>query len=86
MAYGFRGARFFSEKKTQSGRADMMRLSRPSPTEQAMDDAAFWREQALKFRHRADTTTDAPLRLELVELAEICEEVAAEIEDRATAG
>jgi hypothetical protein len=51
-----------------------------------VDDAAFWREQALKFRHRAETAPEVSLRLELAELAEICEEVAAEIEDRATAG
>jgi len=51
-----------------------------------MDDAAFWREQALKFRDRAETADDASLYRELVDLAEICEQVASEIEDRATAG
>ncbi|HWI26053.1 MAG TPA: hypothetical protein VN668_03735 [Stellaceae bacterium] len=51
-----------------------------------MEDAAFWREQGAKFRHRAETSDDAALKSELVELAEICEEVAAEIEDRAPAG
>jgi hypothetical protein len=51
-----------------------------------MEDAAFWREQGAKFRRRAEAGSDAELRAELQELAEICEEVAAEIEDRATAG
>jgi hypothetical protein len=51
-----------------------------------MEDAAFWREQGAKFRRRAESSGDAALRAELAELAEICEEVAAEIEDRAPAG
>jgi len=51
-----------------------------------MDDAAFWREQAVKFRVRAEAAGDAELYAELEELAAICEQVAAEIEDRATAG
>ena len=51
-----------------------------------MDDAAFWRQQARTFRDRAEATNDASLHRELLELAEICEQVAAEIEDRATAG
>jgi hypothetical protein len=51
-----------------------------------MDDAAFWRQQALTFRGRAETAGDDLLYRELLDLAEICEQVAAEIEDRATAG
>ena len=51
-----------------------------------MEDAAFWRDQGAKFRRRAEDVDDPELRTELVELAEICEEVAAEIEDRAPAG
>ncbi len=51
-----------------------------------MEDAAFWREQGAKFRRRAETSGDPALKAELVELAEICDEVAAEIEDRAPAG
>ncbi|HXY98818.1 MAG TPA: hypothetical protein VEI03_02375 [Stellaceae bacterium] len=51
-----------------------------------MEDAAFWREQGAKFRERAESVTDATLVAELLELAEICEEVAEEIEDRAPAG
>ncbi|MGO8917322.1 MAG: hypothetical protein ACLQJR_15550 [Stellaceae bacterium] len=51
-----------------------------------MEDAAFWRDQGLKFRDRADTAADDALMAELLELAAICEEVAEAIEDRATAG
>jgi len=51
-----------------------------------MEDAAFWRDQGAKFRRRAETSGDPTLKAELVELADICEEVAEEIEDRATAG
>lgn len=51
-----------------------------------MDDAAFWRQQAIQFHERAAETNDASLSAELRELAEICEHVACEIEDRATAG
>ena len=51
-----------------------------------MDDAAFWREQAIQFHERAAEAADASLSAEFRELAEICEHVACEIEDRATAG
>jgi hypothetical protein len=51
-----------------------------------MEDAAFWREQGLKFRQRAEKLVDPDLIAELKELAEICDEVAASMEDRAAAG
>ena len=51
-----------------------------------MEDVAFWREQAAKFRDRAEASRDPARSAELMELAEICEEVACEIEDRAPAG
>ena len=51
-----------------------------------MEDAAFWREQGLKFRQRAEKQVDPNLVAELEELAEICDEVASTIEDRAPAG
>jgi len=52
-----------------------------------MEDAAFWRDQGMKFRDRAETVADdGALMAELLELAAICEEVAEAIEDRATAG
>jgi hypothetical protein len=55
------------------------------PEEDAME-AAYWLEQAAKFRERAETTADQRLMEELLELAAICEEVADEIEHRAAAG
>lgn len=51
-----------------------------------MEDAAFWRDQGARFRERAGCVADETLAAELLELAEICEEVAEEIEDRAPAG
>ena len=51
-----------------------------------MEAEAFWREQGAKFRRRAETASDPALKQELQELADICEEVAAEMEDRAAAG
>jgi hypothetical protein len=51
-----------------------------------MEDAAFWRDQGVKFRERASAVSDEHLVEELLELAAICEEVAESIEDRAPAG
>jgi hypothetical protein len=51
-----------------------------------MDHAAFWRDEAKKLRHRAHSANAADLVAEFEELAEICERVAEDIEDRATAG
>jgi hypothetical protein len=51
-----------------------------------MDDAAYWRQQATKFRDRAETTKHPELHEELLELAAVCDEVATTIEDGATDG
>lgn len=51
-----------------------------------MKDATFWREQAAKYRDDAEAVKDAPQSQELLDLAVVCEQVAAEIEDRAPAG
>ena len=51
-----------------------------------MDDVAYWRVQAADYRERADATKDAALHEELLELACICEEVAATIEERTPSG
>ena len=51
-----------------------------------MDDAAYCRQQATKFRDRAETTKDPELYEELLELAAVCDEVATTIEDGATGG
>ncbi len=50
-----------------------------------MEDATYWRDQAAKFRDSA-AKADSSLERELLELAAICEQVAAELEDRCTAG
>ncbi len=51
-----------------------------------MEDVAYWRVQAAGFRDRAEKTADRALQDELLELAHICEEVAATIEERAPSG
>lgn len=51
-----------------------------------MEDVVFWRLEAAKFRDDAEAAEDAPQAQELRELAAVCEQVAAEIEDRAPAG
>ena len=51
-----------------------------------MQDVVFWRRQAALFRDEAETKTDASQSRELRELAETCEQVAAEIEDHMPAG
>jgi hypothetical protein len=51
-----------------------------------MEDAAYWRQQAVNFRERARRTADRALVDELSELAEVCEEVAATLEERAPSG
>ncbi len=50
-----------------------------------MEDAVYWRDQAARFRDSA-AKADPSLEHELLELAAICEQVAAELEDRCTAG
>jgi len=50
-------------------------------------DADFWRERASEFRERAELAkNDAALHAELIELAEICDEVAETIEERVPGG
>jgi hypothetical protein len=51
-----------------------------------MEDVAYWRDQAAKFRQDAERTKDASLEREYRELALVCEQVAGEMEDRLTAG
>jgi hypothetical protein len=51
-----------------------------------MTDATFWWEQAEKFRERAQASADPNLREELLELAAVCDEVAAKIEERGASG
>lgn len=51
-----------------------------------MDEADYLREQAAKLRERAQRTRGCKARKDLLEDAAVCEEVAADIEDRAISG
>jgi len=51
-----------------------------------MEDVAYLREQATKYRDLAAATTDPETRQELLDLATTCEQVANNIEDRASGG
>lgn len=46
----------------------------------------YLREQAVKFRALAEATPDPQLQEEYFDLAEVCEEIANEVEERATGG
>ncbi len=46
----------------------------------------YFRDEAIKYRHLAEQTEDISSRQELLELADICVEVANSIEDGMTAG
>jgi hypothetical protein len=46
----------------------------------------YLRDEAAKYRKLADQTVTELLKKELLELADVCEEVANRIEDRMTAG
>jgi hypothetical protein len=51
-----------------------------------MEDVVYLREQASKYRELAQATADPATRQELLELAATCEQVANNIEDRASGG
>jgi hypothetical protein len=51
-----------------------------------MDWADYLRDEAAKYRQLAEAAEDPVVKVELLELAETCEEVANNIEDRATGG
>jgi hypothetical protein len=46
----------------------------------------YLREQAEKYRKLAETAKDRSTKMEFIELAEVCEKVANEEDDRQTAG
>jgi hypothetical protein len=46
----------------------------------------YLREQAGKYRELAEKAEDPQIKRELLELAEICEEVASNIDDRRASG
>lgn len=51
-----------------------------------MIEALYWWDQAAKFKEEALACDDLNQRAELLELAETCEAVAVNVEDRATGG
>ena len=51
-----------------------------------MDWDEYFRQQAAMYRHLAENAEDAFIKKELLDLAAVCEEVANNIEDRATSG
>jgi hypothetical protein len=51
-----------------------------------MDWPDYLRDQAVKYRQLAQQTDDLVVKVELLELASVCEEVASDIEDRLTGG
>jgi len=46
----------------------------------------YFQDEAQKYRQLAEEAEDAVLKQELLDLAEVCDEVANNIEDRMTAG
>ena len=51
-----------------------------------MDFDDYLRDQAVNYRQLADCADDSLDRIEFLELAEVCDEIANNIEDRMTAG
>ena len=51
-----------------------------------MEYSDYLRDEATKYRKLADQTVNQLLKKELLELADVCEEVANKFEDRMTAG
>jgi hypothetical protein len=51
-----------------------------------MIEALYWWDKAAEYKHEALTSADMDQRTELLELAETCEAVAIDVEDRATGG
>jgi hypothetical protein len=51
-----------------------------------MIDATYWWEEATKFIQSARETEDPQEQQELIELAEVCQDVAVKMEERATGG
>lgn len=51
-----------------------------------MIEATYWWDQAAKFKEKARAADDVAQQAELLELAEACEAVAIDVEDRVTGG
>jgi hypothetical protein len=58
----------------------------PCGARRSMDWDEYFRQQAAMYRKLAETTEDAFIKQELLDLAAVCEEVANNIEDRQTSG
>ncbi len=46
----------------------------------------YWREQAAHYRQQAETSSDAEARREYIELANVCEDYANQIDDLRASG
>jgi hypothetical protein len=51
-----------------------------------MMEALYWWDEAMKFLDQAQTADDPRERAEFIELASICEDLAAAVEERASPG
>jgi hypothetical protein len=51
-----------------------------------MIEAIYWWDQAAKFKDEAQASQDTARQAEFLDLAQACEAVAIDIEDRATGG
>jgi hypothetical protein len=51
-----------------------------------MDWPDYLRDEAAKYRQLAEQTDDPVIKIEMLELASVCEEVASNIEDHLTGG
>jgi hypothetical protein len=51
-----------------------------------MIEALYWWDEAAKFKECARVSRDPHEQRELIELAEVCGDVAARVEERATGG
>jgi hypothetical protein len=51
-----------------------------------MDFDDYLRDQAVNYRQLADWADDSLVKIEFLELAAVCDEIANNIEDRMTAG
>jgi hypothetical protein len=49
-------------------------------------EAQYWWDEAARFREQARSSSQPEQGIELLELAEVCEAVAANAEDRVTGG
>lgn len=56
------------------------------PTEIIVTEALYWWEEATRLRQQAQAAEDQAERQDLLELAEVCVEVAATIEERVCGG